>query len=145
MPKEIFRFIGTQDAEEGGSALGVADLDARSIQINSKIAIRHLAAAYSFVLEDTGNIFVIDAALTFTLPAVTVAGMKGVHVWITVGADVNLTVTATATQLSTFNNAAATSVAFSTSGNKIGAGVHLFCDGVKWFVLPYGANTMTVS
>lgn len=85
------------------------------------------------------------AALQFTLPAV--ASNLGLRFGFFNAVDQNMTIaSAAANGLITFNNAAASSVAFSTAGNKIGAFVEVFGIGnSKWAVRPSGANTMTVA
>lgn len=143
MPKNIWRFIGSQDTGEGEEPFGVVDLDARSIQINTKLPIRPLAAAYTFNIEDTGNVFIASAALTFTLPTAAV-GYKGSHLWLINGADTALTLSAnTAGDLVVLNDVAANSVAWSTASEKIGAGWHIICDGSKWYALPMADETQT--
>lgn len=84
-------------------------------------------------------------AVVFTLPAVT--NNKGMRFAFSNCVDQNMTVaSAAANGLITFNNAAASSVAFSTAGNKIGAFVEITGIGSsKWIVNPRGANTMTVA
>lgn len=95
---------------------------------------------------DNDTVFTTTGAtgeVDFTLPAVAIGNrFRFVN---TVGQTMK--VIAPAGKLVTFNNAAATSVAFSTAGNLIGAVVDIIADeaGAKWIVLPYGANTMTVA
>lgn len=103
------------------------------------------AADYTVLATDDGTHFFATAAANFTLPAI--AAGRGYRFRFTMQADANLTVTAPAGKLITFNNATATSVAFSTSGNKIGASVEVVMnhDASKYVALPYGANTMTVA
>lgn len=103
------------------------------------------AADYTVADSDDGSHFFATAAANFTLPAIALG--RGYRFRFTMQADANLTVTAPAGKLITFNNAAATSVAFSTSGNKIGASVEIVInhDSSKYVALPYGANTMTVA
>lgn len=93
------------------------------------------------IFTTTGN----AGAITFTLPAAAVGNrFRFVN---TVGQ--NMTVTAAAGKLITFNNAAATSVTFSTAGNLIGGAVEIVCDdtGTKWIAhdISAGENTITVA
>lgn len=102
-------------------------------------------ANYIVLEVDNGTLFTTTGAggaVTFTLPAVPKLGLV-YHFQNTV--DQNMTVAAPSAILVTFNNSAATSVAFSTAGNKIGAGVRAVGDGTKWLIQPSGANTMTVA
>ena len=105
-------------------------------------------ANYTVVDQDNGTFFTTlgaSGAVTFTLPAV--ASAKGQRYLFYNAVDQNMTVqSAAANGLITFNNAAASSVAFSTAGNKIGAAVEVIgISGSKWLVRPSGANTMTVA
>lgn len=105
-------------------------------------------ADYTVVAADNySHFFTLGAAgaVVFTLPAIT--GCRGYRFRFTNVVDQNMTVTAPSGKLVTFNNAAATSVAFSTAGNKIGASVEIvgLPDSSKYAVLAHGANTMTVS
>ena len=84
-----------------------------------------------------------SGAVNFTLPA---TAEKGLRYGFYVTADQNVTVTAgTADTMATFNDAAADSVAFSTSSQKIGGFVEVYGDGAKWLVVHHGANTLTVA
>lgn len=105
-------------------------------------------ADYTVVAADNyTHFFTLGAsgAVVFTLPAIT--GSRGYRFRFSNVVDQNMTVTAPSGKLITFNNAAATSVAFSTAGNKIGASVEIvgLPDSSKYQVLAHGANTMTVS
>lgn len=141
----LFKEIGAQDADEGGSPIGEVDLGARTIKVGTKLPIKSIAAAYTFVEEDSGTFFKITAALTFTLPAVTVAGMAGCHFWAFIAADVSVTFAATADQMITFNDVDADAIAFSTSSEKVGAAVHFVCDGVAWMAMLHTEETQTVT
>lgn len=85
-----------------------------------------------------------SGAVTFTLPAVA-AGLKGCYVDVFVVADQTVTVAGTAGELVTFNDAAANSVAFSTSSEKIGAGIRALCDGTSWLIIPRTEETQTMT
>lgn len=105
-------------------------------------------ADYTVVAADNyTHFFTLGAsgAVNFTLPAIT--GCRGYRFRFSNSVDQNMTVTAPSGKLITFNNAAATSVAFSTAGNKIGASVEIvgLPDSTKYQALPHGANTMTVA
>lgn len=105
-------------------------------------------ADYTVVAADNdSHFFTLGAAgaVVFTLPAIT--GSRGYRFRFSNVVDQNMTITAPAGKLVTFNNAAATSVAFSTAGNKIGATVEIvgLPDSGKYLAIAHGANTMTVS
>ena len=103
-------------------------------------------ADYTVLSTDNGtHFFASGANINFTLPAIALN--RGYRFRFTMISDHNLTVTAPSGKLVTFNNATATSVAFSTSGNKIGASVEIvgLPDSTKYLALPHGANTMTVA
>lgn len=112
--------------------------------------IREVAktADYTVVAADVGTLFTTTGAagaVNFTLPALA-AGL-GPFEFINT-ANQNMTVTAPANKLVTFNNATATSVAFSTAGNKIGARVRVWCNQAGTFYYMQNlspGNTITVA
>lgn len=145
MPGIIFREINVQDPEEGGQPIAVVDWEDRTLQMNTKLFIKPIAAAYTFANEDSGAVFICSAALTFTLPAAASAG-AGCHCIVINGADTNLLIaTANAGELVTLNDVAANSVALSTSSEKVGGGFHCICDGAKWYALPMTEETQTIT
>lgn len=108
-------------------------------------------ADYTVVAADDRTLFTTkgaSGAVVFTLPAPTLA-LKGMLVGFFNEADQNMTVNcATNDLIVTFNDLAADSVAFSTSGQKIGAMVEFTpnFDGTKWLCLPrLSGHTMTVA
>lgn len=82
-------------------------------------------------------------AVNFTLPACAV----GNRFRFTNVANQNMTITAAAGKLVAFNNAAATSLAFSTVNQKIGATVEIVADetGTKWIALTSSLNAQTIT
>lgn len=82
-------------------------------------------------------------AVVFTLPTPRI-GLRYVFYN---AADQNMTIAAAAADgLITFNTLVGDSVAFSTSGNKIGGCVEVVgISATKWLVMPRGAGTMTVA
>ncbi len=103
-------------------------------------------ANYAVLAADGGKAFVATAAANFALPAIAEV-WNGWNVMICNGADTNLTITAPSGKLVTFNNAAATSIAWSTTSQKVGNGATIVYDSTsgKYVALPYGAGTMTVA
>lgn len=87
-------------------------------------------ASFTATAADSGKIFLISgatAAVTVTLPAIDTGPFKFEIVHLS---DVDLTVaSATADTLITFNDLTADSVAFSTSSEKIGGVVEVYCNG----------------
>lgn len=87
-------------------------------------------ASFTATAADSGKIFLIvgaTAAVTVTLPAIDTGPFKFEIVHLS---DVDLTVaSATADTLITFNDLTADSVAFSTSSEKIGGVVEVYCNG----------------
>src|SRR5262245_47078456 len=84
----------------------------------------------------SGSIFTnrgATGAVTFTLPNPNAGLAETLYDSLSV-VDQTLTVAAPTGKVLTFNNAAATSVAASTAGQKIGAAVSAYCDGVSWVV-----------
>lgn len=106
-------------------------------------------ASYTCTKYDSGTIFHTTgatAAVVFTLPQIS----DGPYWFIFInGADVDMTITsAVADTEVTFNDLAADSVAFSTSSEKIGGSVEVYCDGTTLFVLPRiasEAQTVTIA
>lgn len=104
-----------------------------------------VAASVTLTVNDGSRVYVTTAATTYTLPAVATL-YDGWNATFFNAADVNMIVTAPANKLVAFNNAAATSIAFSTTSEKIGSGVKIIYDGVltKYLALPIlGAETAT--
>lgn len=91
---------------------------------------------YTVAASDSGTVFHTtgaSGAVNFTLPAINTGPW---HFLFINGADQNMTVTAaTADTAVTYNDLAADSVAFSTSSEKIGGAVEVWCDGTTLFVL----------
>ena len=132
-------------------------------QLNSSFTFSDDLAGNSFggyhnVIAKTGDYSVTEAdndtlftntgaacAVNFTLDA-DGHTKKGLRYGFYVTADQNVTITSgTADKMYTFNDAAADSVAFSTSSQKIGGYVEVYSDGAGWIVIHSGANTLTVA
>jgi len=98
-------------------------------------------ASYTCVAADSGTVFHTTgatAAVVFTLPQISTGPFWFLFIS---GADVDMTVTsAVADTEVTFNDLAADSVAYSTSSEKIGGAVEVYCDGTTLFVLPRPAS-----
>lgn len=127
----------------GGAPWGDADSASNSIQIPTRLPIKTIGAAYTTTLFDTGTVFIITGAITFTLLD-PVAALIGHHYWCYIGADVSVTfntVTATSDKFVVFNDAAADSIAFSTGSQKIGNAIHFFTDGALWYAMMHPAIT----
>jgi hypothetical protein len=96
-------------------------------------------AAYTVLEADNNTLFTNkgDAdAIVFTLPT---AAERGLRYGFYVAADQSLTVTAgTVDTMIVFNDAAADSVAFSTSGDKVGGMIEVIGDGALWMTMLYG-------
>lgn len=97
------------------------------------------------VATDTfGTIFTNRGAVgsvTFTLPAPT----AGAYYFFAGIADQNIVITAGSAIAVTVNNAAATSIAFSTTSQKIGSFAVAIADGANWHLVNIGTNTATVA
>lgn len=104
---------------------------------------------YTVTAEDHDTLFTTRGAVgavNFTLPATALVGLS--YSFFNV-ADQNLTVTGgTADTLVTANDAAADSVAWSTSTEKIGGSFTVYGDGTSWLVVSHLAqdgHTVTVA
>lgn len=112
-------------------------------KFRSKTADYTVLAADNFTLFDNTG---ASGAVTFTLPTLA----NGLAFWFKVAADQTVTVASAAgNDMIAFNDASASSVAFSTSGQKIGGGVLVYANpgATKWLVedISAGANTITVA
>ena len=105
-------------------------------------------ANYTVLVSDVGTLFTTTgnaAPITFTLPALAI-GLGPFDFLNTV--DQNMIVAAPAGKLITFNNAAATSVAFQTASNKIGGRARFWCNVAGTFYYMENlspGNTITVA
>lgn len=92
-------------------------------------------ASYAMTALDLGTVFTnrgAGAAITFTLPP-TADIQIGWWARVNIAANQSVTVAAeTADTLNAFNDIAADSIAFSTSNEKVGAGVEFVWDGTGW-------------
>ncbi len=107
----------------------------------SKTAAYQVLSTDNFTLFDNVG---ATGAVTFTLPAIA----NGYKFGFRVQADQTVTVASTeGTNIVTFNNASASSVAYSTGGSKIGGMFTVFSNpgATKWIVIPSGSNTVTVA
>lgn len=97
-------------------------------------------AAYTCVRGDSGTVFDTvgaTAAVTFTLPAVTITGWVG---WFVCGANVGMTVTsAEGDNIIALNDLDIDSVAFNTTAERIGASIMLVSNGTNWLIF-HGAD-----
>jgi len=91
-----------------------------------------------------GTIFTNEGAsgsVTFTLPAPT----SGAYYFFAGVADQNLVITAGSAIAITVNNAAATSITYSTASQKIGSFAVAIATSTKWLLVNIGRNTATVA
>ena len=115
--------------------------------LNFRLRVQAKASSYTVVEADCGSVFTTRGAagaITFTLPAVSSTYTDFVC-WFFNAVDQNMTIAGTAGELMTFNDVAANSVAFSTSSEKVGAGVMAVCDGTSWLILPMTEETQTMT
>lgn len=95
------------------------------------------AANYTCLPEESGSVYTQTAAVVFTLP--NAVSYPGWHAWFVNKADADMTITSDpADKLVADGDAAADSVAFSTSSHKIGGVVHVCSDGANWLILSVG-------
>lgn len=133
-----------KDMAPGLDARGMASPFAWMPRIAAKVA------DYTCLATESGTLFTNVAAtkaITFTLPAIALGPWQ---FWFAVGADQSITVASgTVDTMITFNDAAADSVAFSTSSEKLGGVIWAFCDGTSLFCVQIGGvshrQTLTVA
>lgn len=108
----------------------------RIVEIADTMSIVDKAAAYTCLAEDSGRVFTASAAVTFTLPAVTLTGW---HAYFVNTADNTITIaSAEGDNMVADGDAAADSIAFSTTSHKIGGWCHVVSNGTKWLILGAG-------
>ena len=117
---------------------GAAQLNlGRSIQAK----IQNKTASYTVVAADSGSIFTNagDADdIEYTLPALA----TGLHFWFCQDTDNELKVTSPeGNNIVAYNDATATSIAYTTASEQIGAVVYFFCDGTVWRYLAQAGGT----
>lgn len=104
-------------------------------------------AAYTIKPQDVGTLFTnrgAGGAVTFTLPAIADVA-SGWWADFFIVADQTVTLTAPANKLTTFNNATATSAAFSTASEKIGGAARVVFDGTTYLLRLATEETQTVT
>lgn len=98
------------------------------------VKVRAKTADYTVLAAESGSIFTnygATAAVNFTLPALA----DGLIYEFYAAADVGLTVTSgTVDKMVALNDAAADSVAFSTTSLILGGSFRVFSDGTLWYV-----------
>ena len=105
------------------------------------------AADYTVLAAESGTLFTTSGAtggIEFTLPAAE----DGLIYWFVNAVDGDLKVTADATNMVCYNNAAADTVSFETAAEQIGCGFEIFSDGTNWYAGPFNGlvdATMTVA
>ncbi len=122
--------------------------DQRSLAVMEPRLVTAKTADYTVVAADNGTLFTTvgaAGAVNFALPAIA-AVAPGWSATFFNEVDQNNTVTAPRGLLVGFNNAARTSIAFSTASEKIGCGVRIVVNpaGTKYLAFPIlGAETAT--
>jgi hypothetical protein len=121
------------DTWEGRAPALDADMILRNLIWSPRFVAK--VAAYTVLAKETGTFFTTVGATTaivFTLPAISDGPwlFKFLN-----AADVDMTVTAgTADTMIGYNDVDLDSLAASTSSEKIGAIINVYCDGTKLFV-----------
>lgn len=139
----LFKFINTQDPEEGGAPFVEVDLEDRTIRSGTKLNIKTIAAAYTVTGEDSGSVIVARTAASCTVTLPSAAASKGMHVVVVNAADQTLIIASVANEMITFNDLDADAITFSTSSELIGSAVWMICDGTSWLGLLLTQETVT--
>jgi hypothetical protein len=121
--------------------------DYEGVRLGGWKDIQAKTANYTVTLGDNDTLFTNRGAtgtVNFTLPTVALKGLRYGFYGV---ADQNIVVTAgTADTLVVFNDAAADSIAFQTSSEKIGGFFEVIGDGTGWLVINHlGAETQTIT
>ena len=109
-----------------------------------KVNVVAKTADYTVLASETGTYFTdygCTGTIDFTLPAVA-AGL--VYTFYSVSAGALKVIGATDLTVAD-NDATATSVQLVSAGDIIGGGFKVFCDGTKWFTMPFGTEAATVT
>lgn len=113
----------------------------RIVNIGDTLNIVAKTTAYTCLPEDSGKVFTTTGAtgaVTFTLPAISAAN-AGWHAYFVNTVDQDMTVAGgTADKMVSDGDAAADSIAFSTSSHKIGGWCHIAMDGANYLILGAG-------
>jgi hypothetical protein len=116
------------------------------LSLDSNPIVSAKTASYQLLPNDCGKIFTnrgASGAIVLTLPAVADIPTGWNMKWLVV-ADQTVTVTAPSGTLCGYNNVSRTSIAFSTSSEKIGGGGMIVYDGTKYLTfLNIGLETQT--
>lgn len=140
-PDSVLNLVGIQYDDY---ALGVDTMPAPFRPFNLR-KTKSISANYTITAADDGTLFVMKAAATFTLPTLAV----GLSFGFFSEADANMTIAGPSSpdNIITFNDLAADSVAYSTSGEKIGAAcvVASNMDATKWWHFHLCKHTLTVA
>lgn len=136
---------GKQDVARLDSTTGGLIVRAYQSFIGGAIAAKTANYTVGTVATDVfGTVFTNEGAsgaVTFTLPSPT----SGAYYFFAGVADQNITISAGAGLGITVNNAAAASIAFSTSSQKIGSFAVAIAVGTKWLLVNLGTNAATVA
>lgn len=103
-------------------------------------------ADYTVTIEENGTCFTTvgaSGAVNFTLPAIS-EGPFIYYFFNAVGQNMVITAETAASAIS-FNNAAASTLTFSTASNLIGASALALCDGTSLFIINISEATGTVA
>lgn len=111
-----------------------------------EVPVTQAASPYLISASENGTLFTTtgaSGAVTFTLPTVA----PGLRYAFYNTVDQNITINGMAGNGIVFNNAAANSIAYSTSGQKIGVGILIESNaaGTKWFAHQWSTAACTVT
>lgn len=129
------------------SFVGAAYVDLGGTVGHVRHTVRAVVGATSPAAADSGTVYIVNGGtgVNFTLPAV--ATSAGLWFKFINGVAQDMTVTAPANTMVVFNDVTATSLAYSTVGEKVGAACEVYCDGNFWYLenhLPAEAATVTI-
>jgi len=105
------------------------------------------ATGFTLVANDLNKLYSTRGATgstTYTLPAVA-ASLTGKWAEFYNVADQEMVIAGTANELTTFNDATATSVTFTTASEHIGAAVRAVCDGTTWLIFLMTEETQSLT
>jgi len=127
--------------DAGASEMSFVGAYSLALSVTTMALITNKTADYVVTAADTGTIFTNAGDgddIEYTLPALA----AGLHYWFTQDTDNELKVTSPeGNNIVAYNDATASSVAYTTASEQIGALLYFFCDGTVWRYLAQAGGT----
>jgi hypothetical protein len=105
------------------------------------------AASYTLLPEDNGKLFTTrgaTGAVTYTLPAITAIQSGWNATFFNIADQDMIVASGEGDNMVAINDAAADSVAYSSTSQQIGGGFYIVFDGTSFLVMPFLSSDATV-